>query len=106
MLRPSCILEVGSGYSTALALDYADRHVHVDVTCIEPFPERLRSLMLPAQEHAVVRVLEQMVQDTAMSTFVELERNDILFIDSSHVAKVGSDVNWLYFNVLPTSCRA
>ena len=37
-LRPSRILEVGSGYSTALALDHADRHDDVDVTCIEPFP--------------------------------------------------------------------
>jgi len=100
-LRPSRILEVGSGYSTALALDHADRHEDVHVTCIEPYPERLRSLLLP-RDNDRVRVLEQMVQDTPMSTFAELGRNDILFIDSSHVAKVGSDVNWLYFNVLPT----
>jgi hypothetical protein len=27
--------------------------------------------------------------------------NDILFIDSTHVSKVGSDVNYLVFEVLP-----
>ena len=30
-----------------------------------------------------------------------MSRNDILFIDSSHVAKYGSDVNYLYFHVVP-----
>ena len=35
--------------------------------------------------------------------FDELEANDILFVDSSHVSKVGSDVNHVLFNVLPAS---
>jgi hypothetical protein len=34
--------------------------------------------------------------------FSALEAGDILFIDSSHVAKTGSDVNYLIFRVLPT----
>jgi hypothetical protein len=33
--------------------------------------------------------------------FAALGENDILFIDSTHVAKVGSDVNYLFFEVLP-----
>ncbi|MEO8801981.1 MAG: hypothetical protein ABI304_11880, partial [Rudaea sp.] len=33
--------------------------------------------------------------------FTALESGDVLFIDSSHVAKTGSDVNYLYFEVLP-----
>ncbi len=33
--------------------------------------------------------------------FKKLEENDILFIDSSHVAKVGSDVMYEYFDILP-----
>jgi hypothetical protein len=27
--------------------------------------------------------------------------NDVLFIDSSHVTKIGSDVNYLFFEILP-----
>ena len=41
------------------------------------------------------------VQDVPVSVFESLEANDILFIDSSHVSKVASDVNWLVFTVLP-----
>jgi hypothetical protein len=37
----------------------------------------------------------------SLAEFSILERGDILFIDSSHVAKTGSDVNYLYFEVLP-----
>ncbi len=41
------------------------------------------------------------MQDVALSTFDELEAGDLLFIDSSHVSKIGSDVNFLFFEVLP-----
>jgi hypothetical protein len=36
-----------------------------------------------------------------LDPFLALERNDILFIDSSHVVKIGSDVNFLLGEVLP-----
>jgi hypothetical protein len=41
------------------------------------------------------------VQDLDIEFFSGLGKNDILFIDCSHVAKVDSDVNWLYLEVLP-----
>ena len=41
-VRPGPILEVGSGYSTMIALDEG-----YPVTCIEPYPDRLLSLMRP-----------------------------------------------------------
>ena len=41
------------------------------------------------------------VQDVEMEKFEHLEENDILFLDSSHVSKTGSDVNYLFFDVLP-----
>jgi hypothetical protein len=41
------------------------------------------------------------VQDLPLETFAELAENDILFIDSSHVSKIDSDVNYLYLEVLP-----
>jgi Methyltransferase domain len=70
----------------------------MEVTCIEPYPARLRSLLRPDD---AVTVLEQPVQDVPLELFDKLGADDILFIDSSHVAKAGSDVTWLLLHVLP-----
>ena len=48
-----------------------------------------------------VEPVEAKVQDVAPSLFETLERGDVLFVDSSHVAKTGSDVNHLVFEILP-----
>ncbi|MBK8101414.1 MAG: class I SAM-dependent methyltransferase [Planctomycetes bacterium] len=99
--RPRHIIEVGSGYSSALLLETTLRHkVDCHLTCIEPYPERLDSLLRPGDNRHVT-VLRQRVQQTPLSTFDELKSGDILFIDSSHVGKVGSDVLFLFFEVLP-----
>ena len=95
--RPKRILEVGSGYSSLLMADVNRRFLDGEcrITCIEPYP---RPFLLgnPAI------VLEQAkAQDLPTTMFESLEAGDVLFIDSSHVAKTGSDVNWLYFEVLP-----
>ena len=42
------------------------------------------------------------VQDAPLEAFAALGENDVLFIDSSHVSKIGSDVNRLFFDVLPS----
>lgn len=105
MLRhqpPKRIVEVGSGYSSALMLDTNDRDLDrsVKFTFIEPHPERLESLLWEA-DRTQSRILRQPVQATPLSVFQELEAGDILFVDSSHVSKTGSDVNFLLFEVLP-----
>ncbi|GMV45421.1 MAG: hypothetical protein AMXMBFR66_08190 [Pseudomonadota bacterium] len=105
MLRhqpPKRIVEVGSGYSSALMLDTNDRHLghRVAFTFVEPHPERLESLLWEG-DRAHATVLRQPVQATPLSVFQELEAGDILFVDSSHVSKTGSDVNFLLFEVLP-----
>ena len=48
-----------------------------------------------------IRLTEDIVQNLPMTYFESLTANDILFIDSSHVSKLGSDVNFLFFEVLP-----
>lgn len=103
MLRhhgPRRLLEVGSGYSTAVALDVVDRHLpELEITCVEPNPERLRSRLRPTDD---IVIIEAPVQDVPVQTFSQLEAGDVLFIDSTHVLKSGSDVAWLYLHVLPT----
>ncbi|MFD2671973.1 class I SAM-dependent methyltransferase [Marinicrinis sediminis] len=101
-LRPKRMIEVGSGFSSAVMLDVNERFFqkNIQLTFIEPHPERLHSLLTKEdQDH--VKIYNQRLQDTDFSLFDTLEENDILFIDSSHVSKIGSDVNDILFQVLP-----
>ena len=101
-IAPKRVIEVGSGHSSALMLDVRERFLDgaLSLTFVEPYPERLRGL-LRAGDHDHVRILEQPVQDVPLALFEELEEGDILFIDSTHVSKTGSDVNHLYLEILP-----
>lgn len=97
--RPQRIVEVGSGFSTAVLLDTAESSGTTgELTCIEPYPERLRTLLRVNDQ---VVLLERRVQDVPLETFTSLADGDLLFIDSTHVAKAGSDVLYLYLEVLP-----
>jgi hypothetical protein len=101
--RPRRIIEVGSGFSSLLIADVNRRWFGggIDFTCIEPFPRAF----LRDRIEGISRLIEQEVQRVALSAFEALEAGDVLFIDSSHVAKTGSDVNFLYFDVLPLLTR-
>ncbi len=105
MLRhftPQQLIEVGSGYSSALTLDVSARCLATPprLTFVDPEPQRLMA-QLNSGDLERATVLAQRVQELDPSRFEQLDRNDILFIDSSHVAKIGSDVNFLLFEVLP-----
>jgi predicted O-methyltransferase YrrM len=100
-LQPRRVIEIGSGFSSALLLDVADEHLpQLEATFVEPYPERLDSLLQPGDRNRV-EVLQQPVQQVPLERFAALQENDILFIDSSHVVKVGSDVAHLLGEVLP-----
>ncbi len=47
------------------------------------------------------RLIEQRLQDVPLSEFQDLRENDVLFVDSTHVAKLGSDVLRIFFEILP-----
>ncbi len=102
-LRPKRLMEIGSGFSSALALavdaQFLDRNT--EFTFIDPFPERLYSLLDPA-EQARHRIITTPVQDVPLHLFQELDSGDILFIDSTHVSKAGSDVHYEIFEILPS----
>lgn len=100
-LHPARVIEVGSGFSTAIALDEIGRGLlETSVTCIEPFPQRLFGL-LSGSDHERLTVHQRPVQDIPLDLYSALSAGDILFIDSTHVVKAGSDVNWLFLHVLP-----
>jgi len=100
--RPRQVIEVGSGFSSALLLD-VDEHFldgSTSITFIEPYPERLRSLV--SDSDLANRLTETNLQDIPLERFRALGENDVLFIDSTHVSRPGSDVNYLFFEVLPS----
>lgn len=101
-LRPARVIEVGSGHSSALMLDTNDRFLDgaTQFTFVEPYPDRLLSV-LHQQDLERQTLLRRPVQAVDLRVFEELREGDVLFIDSSHVARIGSDVNFLFFRVLP-----
>jgi SAM-dependent methyltransferase len=100
-LQPRRIVEVGSGHSSCVMLDTNDLFFEgrIDCTFIDPNARTVRKLLTKSEGRQ--RVVAKRVQDMPESTFTELQANDILFIDSTHVLKAGSDVNFLLFQVLP-----
>ena len=100
--RPKRVVEVGSGFSSALMLDTNDAVLdgNVNFSFVEPYPQLLYSLFRP-EDRARYPVRESKLQDVDLDVFRELQAGDFLFIDSTHVAKVGSDVNRLFFHILP-----
>lgn len=95
-LEPARIIEIGGGYSTQIAAKALARNGKGQLTCVEPYPEaRLLNAKLD------VEVIQKRVEEIEVDFFACLEANDILFIDSSHAVKFGSDVCYEFLEVLP-----
>jgi Methyltransferase domain len=99
--RPATIVEVGSGWSTLVADMACKANGFGQIICIEPFPpEFLRGI------GSVKTLIERPVQDISPGFFNDTLRDgDILFIDSTHTVKHGSDCLHLYLSVLPRLSR-
>lgn len=95
--QPRRILEVGGGFSTLLAAQAAVRNGNTRLTCVDPYPNET----LQRGFRGLESLIAAPIQSLDPQRFEELTQNDILFIDSSHVSKIGSDVNYLYLEVLP-----
>lgn len=100
--RPNRIIEIGSGFSSAVMLDTNEIFFDnsIELTFIEPYPGRLNKL-LKDNDKASTIIHEKKVQDIDLEQFDILEEGDFLFIDSSHVIKTGSDVHYILFEILP-----
>lgn len=101
--KPKRVVEIGSGFSSALMLDTRAVSADVDfeLISVEPYPDRLLSLIRPDEESAFT-LHQQFVQDVPTKVFVQLQANDVLFVDSSHVGKLNSDLLDILFRILPT----
>ena len=100
--KPSKIYEIGSGFSTylsakALLKNEQENGIHSELVAIEPYPNDILQKGFPGLKKLEIKN----VQDVKVNYFKELKENDILFIDSSHVLKMGSDVKYEFFEILP-----
>jgi predicted O-methyltransferase YrrM len=102
IFAPKRVVEIGSGFSSALMLDVDEIFFksQIKFAFIEPHPDRLHSLITDEDKERC-KVVDKPVQQVSAETFRTLCKNDILFIDSSHVAKTHSDVLHILFNILP-----
>jgi len=95
-LKPMRIIEIGGGHSTQLATKALAANGSGALTCIEPYPEeRLNGASLK------IELIQKCVEEIDVDFFTSLEANDILFIDSSHTVKFGSDVCYEFLEILP-----
>lgn len=94
--RPSRIVEVGSGHSTKVMRQaIVDHHLGTKIISIDPDPRVDVAGYADEIHRSRVEELDgQQVADW-------LEPDDMLFIDSSHLIRIGNDVPFLYFDVLP-----
>jgi predicted O-methyltransferase YrrM len=100
-LKPRQVIEIGGGFSTRVANRALKKNTEEGNTgklvCIEPYPEsRLTRANLEME------LINKRVEEIDTSFFSGLEKNDILFIDSSHTVKFGSDVCYEVLEILPT----
>jgi predicted O-methyltransferase YrrM len=103
-LVPRRIIEIGSGFSTLVTAQAMQKNAHEQgvqcaLTCIEPFPPAYLKLGVPGLQD--FRLLERPLQSVSLEEFQALSEDDILFIDSSHVVKIGSDVLCEFLQILP-----
>jgi hypothetical protein len=97
--KPRHMIEVGCGFSTRVSARVNRDHFDskMNLTCIEPYPRPFLLDGIPGV--AAVRV--EKIQDTPLTLFETLGKDDILFIDTSHTVKTGGDVTWIFHEIFP-----
>lgn len=94
-VRPRRIVEIGSGHSTRfLARAVLDAGLDCAIICIDPAPRATLAGLL-------VRHLPRRLEQLSAELFGDLQPGDMLFVDSSHIAVPGSDVDHLFHRILP-----
>jgi hypothetical protein len=100
--KPKRILEIGAGNSTylsaqAILRNKKDGNHNCELIAVDPYPNDVLKAGFPGLH----KLMPAKIQDIPLSEFNQLRENDILFIDSSHALKIGSDVQYEYLEILP-----
>ena len=98
-LQPKKIIEIGSGFSTMVCLLAIEKNnnagIATSLTCIEPYEIN----WLDTTKN--IELIREKVEDIPVDYFKQLQENDILFIDSSHIIRPENDVLFEYLEILP-----
>ncbi len=98
-IRETCpikIIEIGSGFSTLIQSKALEKNNKGEIICIEPYPDMELSSITCVKD-----VLKEKLENINIEFFKQLKYGDILFIDSSHIVKTGSDVLKIFSEILP-----
>lgn len=102
-LRPRRVVEIGAGWSTLVALDAAARNAADGAPCaveaVEPYP--CDFIERRAAEDPLLDLTAAPLESLPLDRFTSLAAGDVLFIDSSHVLRAGSDVQYEFLELLP-----
>ena len=97
--QPKRVVQVGAGVSTAVVLAAAEEAGYgLDLLAIDPYPTPY--LRKASAEHRITLIADR-AQNVPLSTLTGPQAPDLLFVDSTHTVKVGSEVNWIILEVLP-----
>lgn len=97
--KPKKIIEIGSGNSTLLIYNTKILlNLDLDIICIEPYPS---DYLLKLHDLGKITLIKDCLENIDLSIFKTLGENDILFIDSSHVLKLDSDVMFYFTKIFP-----
>lgn len=99
-VKPSTVIEIGCGYSTqiaakAIAMNQQEGKAG-KILCIEPYPESQLT-----EANLEVQLIQERVETIDLKVLEQLSIGDILFIDSTHTVKFGSDVCREILDILP-----
>jgi predicted O-methyltransferase YrrM len=100
--RPKRLIEIGSGYSTylsaqALLKNEGESGDKTELIVVDPYP----SLTVRNGLSGLSKLICNKVEKVSIDEFTKLQENDILFIDSTHVLRIGNDVQYIYLEILP-----
>jgi len=100
--RPGRVIELGSGYSS-LVIGAACRRNAEDgdparYVAYDPYPQQFVS----AGVDGLTELRSIPASEAPVEDFERLEQGDVLFVDSTHTVKLGSEVNHIVLNVLPS----
>ncbi len=97
--RPGKIVQIGCGFSTAVMLMASEDAGYLpDILCIDPYPSKF---LISLAENKKIRLINKKVQLVDLSVITDLGDNGLLFVDSTHTVRPGSDVNRIILEVLP-----
>lgn len=98
-LKPRKIIEIGSGHSTQICLEAINKNNletghKTNLLCIEPYENKWL-------EKINTKIIRKKIENVHLDWNKELDKGDILFIDTSHIIRPEGDVLKIFFEILP-----